>query len=48
LTEAGSVHQERAVRDSRSRLWLSLTPAGKRACIARVRALREIVGTTDG
>jgi DNA-binding MarR family transcriptional regulator len=48
LADAGYVSQDRAVRDSRSRLWLSLTPAGKRAYAAHVRALREIVGNDDG
>ena len=47
LDEAGYVRQGRAVRDSRSRLWLSLTPAGRRAYSAHVRALRDIVGTDD-
>jgi DNA-binding MarR family transcriptional regulator len=46
--DAGYVSQDRAVRDSRSRLWLSLTPAGKGAYAAHVRALREIVGDDDG
>ena len=44
LAEAGYVHQDRAVRDARSRLWLSLTPEGRRAYTAHVRALQEIVG----
>jgi DNA-binding MarR family transcriptional regulator len=43
LTEAGYVAQDRAVRDSRSRLWLSLTPAGRRAYAAHVQALTEII-----
>jgi DNA-binding MarR family transcriptional regulator len=47
LTDAGYVTQDRAVRDSHSRLWLSLTPAGTRAYAAHVRALREIVGDED-
>ncbi|TKJ34588.1 transcriptional regulator [Blastococcus sp. CCUG 61487] len=44
LVDAGYVSQERGVRDSRSRLWLSLTPAGRRAYDDHVRALQEIVG----
>ena len=47
LAEAGYVHQERAVRDSRSRLWLSLTPQGTRAYTAHVKALQEIVGADE-
>jgi len=45
LAEAGYVRQDRAVRDSRSRLWLSLTPTGARAYTAHVRALQQIVTT---
>jgi DNA-binding MarR family transcriptional regulator len=47
LADAGYVRQERAVRDARSRLWLSLTAEGRRAYTAHVRALQEIVGATD-
>jgi len=47
LADAGYVRQERAVRDARSRLWLSLTPDGKRAYTAHVRALQDIVGDAD-
>lgn len=47
LIEAGYVGQDRAVRDSRSRLWLSLTAEGVRAYSGHVQALREIVAT-DG
>jgi DNA-binding MarR family transcriptional regulator len=43
LVEAGYVRQERAVRNSRSRLWLSLTPEGTRAYSAHVQALQQIV-----
>ncbi len=45
LVDAGYVKQERAVRDSRSRLWLSLTPTGVRAYAAHVRALQQIIAT---
>jgi len=45
LAEAGYVTQHRAVRDSRSRLWLSLTPAGARAYAAHTRALQQIIAT---
>ena len=48
LAEAGYVRQDRAVRDSRSRLWLSLTPAGARAYAAHVRALQQIITTDAG
>ncbi|TFV52748.1 ArsR family transcriptional regulator [Blastococcus sp. TF02A-35] len=43
LVEAGYVSQERAVRESRSRLWLSLTREGARAYAGHVQALQEIV-----
>jgi DNA-binding MarR family transcriptional regulator len=43
LVEAGYVTQERAVRDGRSRLWLSLTRTGRRAYTGHVRALQEII-----
>jgi DNA-binding MarR family transcriptional regulator len=48
LVESGYVTQERSVRDARSRLWLSLTPAGARAYRGHVRALQEIVATDAG
>ncbi len=48
LADAGYVTQDRAVRDSRSRLWLSLTPMGARAYAAHVRALRQIITTDAG
>jgi DNA-binding MarR family transcriptional regulator len=47
LTDAGYVTQDRAVRDSRSRLWLSLTPEGARAYAAHVRALQQIVASDE-
>jgi len=43
LAEAGYVRQERAVRNARSRLWLSLTPEGSRAYADHVRALQAII-----
>lgn len=42
LVEAGYVAQERSRRDSR-RIWLTLTPQGKKAYQGHVRALQEIV-----
>ncbi|MEV0732740.1 transcriptional regulator [Polymorphospora sp. NPDC050346] len=47
LADAGYVRQDRATRDLRSRVWLSLTPEGARAYSAHVRALRQIVAA-DG
>lgn len=44
LVEAGYVEQRRAVRDTRQRLWLSLTERGRAAYRGHVAALREIVG----
>lgn len=48
LADAGYVRQDRAVRDSRSRLWLSLTQEGARAYRAHVLALRQIIATDVG
>jgi hypothetical protein len=36
--------QRRAVRDTRQRVWLSLTPAGRSAYRGHVAALHRIVG----
>lgn len=47
LVDAGYVTQDRAVRDARSRVWLSLTPAGSTAYRDHVQALRAIVAS-DG
>lgn len=44
LTDAGYVAQRRAVRDTRQRVWLSLTGTGRKAYEGHVTALREIVG----
>ena len=46
LTDAGYVDTRRAVRDTRPRVFLRLTPAGRKAYRAHVAALREIVGST--
>jgi DNA-binding MarR family transcriptional regulator len=43
LAEAGYVRQDRAVRDSRSRVWPSLTPEGAHAYSAHVQALQQII-----
>lgn len=47
LVDAGYVQQERALRNSRNRLWLSLTAQGARAYSAHVKALQQIVGADD-
>ncbi|REE97755.1 transcriptional regulator [Thermomonospora umbrina] len=44
LMDAGYVEQTKAVRDTRQRVWLSLTKTGRRAYQAHVAALRAIVG----
>lgn len=44
LADAGYLTQRRAVRDSRQRVWLALTPAGRSAYQGHVAALRRIVG----
>jgi DNA-binding MarR family transcriptional regulator len=44
LSDAGYVTQRRAVRDTRQRVWLSLTGTGRKAYEGHVAALREIVG----
>jgi DNA-binding transcriptional ArsR family regulator len=47
LEEAGYVHIDRPVRDSRRRLRARLSPAGRTAFYGHVAALREIVGSAD-
>lgn len=47
LTEAGYVETRRAVRDTRQRMYLRLTPTGKNAYRAHVAALRDILGSSD-
>lgn len=47
LADAGYVRQERALRNSRNRLWLSLTPEGARAYSAHVHALQQILANHD-
>lgn len=47
LVDAGYVRHERALRDSRTRLWLSLTPEGASAYAAHVQALQQIVATHE-
>lgn len=44
LADTGYVRQRRAVRDSRQRVWLSLTETGRSAYQGHVTALRRIVG----
>ncbi|MFG3258639.1 transcriptional regulator [Streptomyces sp. NPDC048172] len=44
LMEAGYVAQRKAVRDTRQRVWLSLTREGRQAYGAHRAALRAIVG----
>lgn len=43
LVGEGYVHQTRATRDRRQRVWLSLTKEGRAAYEAHVAALRAIV-----
>jgi DNA-binding MarR family transcriptional regulator len=43
LVEVGYVEQRRAVRDTRQRVWLRLTPLGRKAYREHVAALRAIV-----
>ncbi|MQY11194.1 hypothetical protein SRB5_13080 [Streptomyces sp. RB5] len=44
LMDAGYVEQRKAVRDTRRRVWLSLTREGREAYRAHLAALRAIVG----
>lgn len=44
LIDAGYVQQRKAVRETRQRVWLRLTPQGHRAYRGHLAALREIVG----
>ncbi|GAB3826294.1 transcriptional regulator [Kribbella italica] len=43
LTSAGYIRQERTLRDSRNRLWLSLTTVGRTAYDGHIEALQAIV-----
>ncbi|AIG74234.1 MULTISPECIES: transcriptional regulator [Amycolatopsis] len=43
LMDAGYVRQDKAVRDTRQRVWLLLTSAGREAYRGHVAALHEIV-----
>lgn len=47
LADAGYVTPRRAVRDTRQRVWLRLTPAGRSAYRGHVGALHRIVGRAD-
>ena len=44
LADAGYIAQRRAVRDTRQRVWLSLTDGGRSAYRGHVAALHRIVG----
>lgn len=46
LADAGYVEQRRAVRDTRQRVWVRLTDAGRAAYRGHVAALQQIVGST--
>lgn len=46
LMDAGYVTQRRATRDTRQRVWLSLTATGRTAYAGHVAALRAIVDAT--
>ncbi|WP_307825485.1 transcriptional regulator [Streptomyces sp. MBT55] len=47
LMDAGYVEQRKAVRDTRQRVWLRLTRAGRDAYQGHLAALRAIVGPAD-
>ncbi|HEY3503963.1 MAG TPA: transcriptional regulator [Actinocatenispora sp.] len=47
LMDAGYVEQRRATRDTRQRVWLSLTRSGRAAYRAHVAALRAIVAGAE-
>nr|WP_089006466.1 transcriptional regulator [Micromonospora viridifaciens] len=47
LMDAGYVGQRKAVRDTRQRVWLCLTDAGRAAYRGHVAALRAIVEAPD-
>jgi DNA-binding MarR family transcriptional regulator len=47
LMSAGYVTTDREVRDSRSRVWATLTPLGRTAFQGHVRALRELAAPPD-
>ncbi|MET8605142.1 transcriptional regulator [Streptomyces rubiginosohelvolus] len=47
LMDAGYVEQRKAVRDTRQRVWLRLTRAGRDAYQGHLAALRAIVAPAD-
>ncbi|QIJ63777.1 transcriptional regulator [Streptomyces sp. JB150] len=47
LMDAGYVEQRKAVRNTRQRVWLRLTPRGRDAYQGHLAALRAIVGSSD-
>jgi len=47
LADAGYVAQRRAVRAGRSRVWVQLTPAGRRAFRAHLDALDDLARRPD-
>lgn len=47
LTEAGYVQLRKAASGGRQRTWVSATRDGRRALVAYVAALRQLVGVVD-
>ncbi|WP_077799221.1 transcriptional regulator [Streptomyces sp. JHA26] len=47
LMDAGYAEQRKAVRDTRQRVWLRLTPRGRAAYQGHLAALRAIVDPSD-
>lgn len=47
LADAGYVSQRRAVRAGRSRVWVQLTPAGRRAFHGHMVALGDLAQAAD-
>ncbi|MGB3796814.1 MAG: transcriptional regulator [Alteraurantiacibacter sp.] len=47
LGEAGYVRLSKAARDGRQRTWASLTPIGRKAFAAHMRALHELAAAAE-
>lgn len=47
LADAGYISQRRAVRAGRSRVWVQLTPAGRRAFHGHLAALGDLARRPD-
>ena len=47
LEEASLIKVEKGIQGRRPRTWISITPAGKRALLREIKALRALVDRVD-